>query len=76
MGSVAVAIGAIPSSWISPKIAIYIGLTLIALGSGGIKTSVAGELKIRIVYLKSSSTKNAYSYVDFFSCRSLRWRSI
>lgn len=43
IGSMAVSVGAIPAihTVISPKIALYIGLLLIAFGSGGIKPCVS-----------------------------------
>lgn len=41
IGSIIVAIGAVPGIWISPKIALYLGLLLIVLGSGGIKPCVS-----------------------------------
>ncbi|XP_031637972.1 peptide transporter family 1-like [Contarinia nasturtii] len=41
IGSTIVALGAIPAISISPKIALYIGLTSITIGSGGIKACVA-----------------------------------
>lgn len=44
IGSVIVSIGAIPSLNISAQAALYIGLGLIAVGSGGIKPCVSGEL--------------------------------
>lgn len=41
IGSVVVSIGAIPIIPFSPKIALYIGLALITIGSGGIKPCVS-----------------------------------
>lgn len=41
IGSIIVSIGAIPGIRISPEIALYIGLTLIAFGAGGIKPCVS-----------------------------------
>ncbi|XP_031617442.1 peptide transporter family 1-like isoform X3 [Contarinia nasturtii] len=40
IGSTIISIGVIPTIAISPKIALYIGLIFIALGSGGIKSCV------------------------------------